>query len=113
MGAIGSIVLLADFFRRLSCAFFLIYDMEAMQMEEECGRTSDVRAMNQRGSLLSKALIGVYLLSASFFIAVFALWRMYGHNPPEMDSPGWLMLFGVGGVALDVLHVFSGVKQSL
>jgi len=112
--AIGSTVLLADFFRRLSCAFFLIYDMEALQMEEECaGSQVDTRSIAHRGNLLSKALIGVYLLSASFFMATFALWRMYGHDPPEMSSAGWLILFGVFGVALDVLHVFNGVKQSL
>eukprot|EP00658_Telonema_sp_P-2_P013268 TRINITY_DN15020_c0_g1_i1.p1 TRINITY_DN15020_c0_g1~~TRINITY_DN15020_c0_g1_i1.p1 ORF type:complete len:330 (-),score=73.56 TRINITY_DN15020_c0_g1_i1:514-1503(-) len=111
--AIGSLVLLTDFFRRLSCVFLLIYDMEALQLEEDLGGSPDVRIISHRGNLLSKAMIGVYLLSASFFMATFALWRMYGHDPPQLDSPGWLILFGVLGVSLDVLHVFCGVNQTL
>merc|ERR1711935_953391 len=111
--AIGSVSLLADFFRRLSCVFLLIYDLEEIQLDEEAGGQVDTSATSHRGNMLSKALIGIYLLSVSFFMATFALWRMYGHDPPNLTNDGRLILFGVIGVALDVLHVFCGVKQTL
>eukprot|EP00656_Telonema_subtile_P046921 TRINITY_DN5358_c0_g1_i1.p1 TRINITY_DN5358_c0_g1~~TRINITY_DN5358_c0_g1_i1.p1 ORF type:complete len:304 (+),score=54.35 TRINITY_DN5358_c0_g1_i1:74-985(+) len=112
--SIGSVVLLADFFRRLSCVFLLIYDLEELQLEEDYGGSNvDVSGIAHRGGLLAKALVGVYLLSASFFMATFALWRMYGHDPPGLSSSGWLILFGTIGAALDICHVFCGVKQTL
>jgi Co/Zn/Cd efflux system component len=112
--SIGSLLLLADFYRRLSCVFLLIQDMESEQLKEDyAGSNVNVLAVGQRGSNLSKAFVGIYLLSASFFMATASLWRMYGHNPPEMDDSGYLVFLGALGLALDVLHVFCGVRQTI
>jgi len=112
--SIGSLLLLADFYRRLSCVFLLIHDMETEQLKEDyAGSNVDVRAVSSRGSNMAKAFVGIYLLAASFFMATQSLWRMYGHNPPVMDSSGYLILFGAAGLGLDILHVFCGVRQTI
>jgi hypothetical protein len=112
--SVGSLLLLADFYRRLSCVFLLIHDMESEQLSEDyAGSNVNVLEVSQRGSNLAKAFVGIYLMSASFFMATASLWRMYGHNPPLMDESGYLILLGAMGLALDVLHVFCGVRQTI
>ena len=74
---IGSLLLLGDFFRRLSCAFLLIAQQKADQVEESfSGSSAEKRDVLDNGNLLSKVLVAVYLTSASFFMACLALWRM-------------------------------------
>lgn len=37
----------------------------------------------------------------------------YGQDPPHLSSPGWLVLYGTVGLAVDVWHVWCGVKQTV
>ena len=46
-------------------------------------------------------------------MATASLWRMYGHNLPEMEDSSYLILLGAVGLALDVLHGFRGVRQTI
>lgn len=46
-------------------------------------------------------------------MATASLWCMYEHNPPLMDESGYLILLGAIGLALGVMHVFCGVRQTI
>lgn len=118
---IASVLLLCDSLRRLSCVLLLIWEMEAPELVAATAkaaralktRGTDPRTLGHRARLLARGMIGVYLMTASFFMSTVALARMYGHDPPPLVQPGWLIFIGSIGLASDVLHAFSGVRQSI
>ena len=63
--AIGSLLLLADFYRRLSPRHG-VHDMESERLlEDYAGSSVSVLEVSKRASNLAKAFVGIYLLSAS------------------------------------------------